>query len=125
MGQAIFKTWIGCTLLAVLMLTLGCGPICGFDSKIKETIETLQSSCHQESNSDEAPGCDWDSGSITFSEIDTNFFKLLKFFIPPQIHSSNVYFSFFTFKMDIRFISDFLKAGLNEIQTLGSVRLLI
>lgn len=94
MGQAIFKTWIGCTLLAVLMLTLSCGPICGFDSKIKETIETLQSSCHQESNSDEAPGCDWDSGSITFSEIGTNFFKLLKFFIPPQIHSSNVYFRF-------------------------------
>ncbi|ASV09572.1 hypothetical protein B2G50_14745 [Leptospira interrogans serovar Canicola] len=112
-------------MLAVLMLTLGCGPICGFDSKIKETIETLQSSCHQESNSDEAPGCDWDSGSITFSEIGTNFLKLLKFLIPPQIHSSNVYFSFLTFKMDIRFISDFLKAGLNEIQTLGSVRLLI
>lgn len=96
MGQAIFKTWIGCTLLAVLMLTLGCGPICGFDSKIKETIETLQSSCHQESNSDEAPGCDWDSGSITFSEIGTNFFKLLKFlyhlkFIP-QTYTFRFYF---------------------------------
>ncbi len=125
MGQVIFKIWIGCTLLAVLILTLDCGPICGFDSKIKKTIETLQSSCHQESNSDESPGCDWDFGSITFSEIDTSFFKLLKFFIPAQIHSSNVYFSFFTFNFETRFISVFLKTGSNEIQTLGSVRLLI
>ncbi|EMO53116.1 hypothetical protein [Leptospira noguchii] len=107
------------------MLTLDCGPICGFDSETKRTIETFQSSCHQESNSNEAPGCEWDSGSITFLETDTNLFKLLKFFIPPQIYSSNLYFSFFIFNIQIQFIVDFLKTGSNEIQTLGSVRLLI
>ncbi len=125
MGFTILKTWIGCTLLAVLMLTLDCGPICGFDSETKRTIEIFQSSCHQESNSNEASGCEWDSGSITFLETDTNLFKLLKFFIPPQIYSSNLYFSFFIFNIQIRFIVDFLKTGSNEIQTLGSVRLLI
>lgn len=99
MGFTILKTWIGCTLLAVLMLTLDCGPICGFDSETKRTIETFQSSCHQESNSNEASGCEWDSGSITFLETDTNLFKLLNFYyhlkFTPQTYIFHFLFSIF------------------------------
>ncbi|EMY76498.1 hypothetical protein LEP1GSC060_3496 [Leptospira weilii serovar Ranarum str. ICFT] len=124
MGSSIFKTWIGFTLLSVLVLTLDCGPICGFDSKFEKTTEP-SASCHQESNSNEASGCEWDSGSIVLSETDSNLFKLLRFFIPLHFYSAHVFFSFFPSALRIRFVSDFVATGSSYIQTLASVRLLI
>ncbi|EMJ91708.1 hypothetical protein [Leptospira alstonii] len=124
MSSAIFKTWIGCTLLAVLMLALDCGPICGFDSKIEKTTES-SASCHQDSNSDEASGCEWDSGSIVLSETDSNLFKLLRFFIPSRLYAANPFFSFFPFSTRMEFVFDFVETGSNYIQTFASVRLLI
>ncbi|URD70522.1 hypothetical protein [Leptospira borgpetersenii] len=123
MVSSIFKIWIGCTLLSVLMLILNCGPICGFDSKINRIVQTPLSSasCHQESNSEKTSGCEWDSSSIVLT--DSYLFKLLRFFIPLRIYSANPSFSFFPFTAQMEF--DFVENGSNEIRSLASVRLLI
>ncbi|WP_061224155.1 hypothetical protein [Leptospira weilii] len=124
MISSIFKTWIGCTLLSVLVLVLNCGPICGFDSKINRVVETPLSSasCHQGSNSKKASGCEWDSSSIVFSKTDSHLFKFLRFFIPLRIYSANPLFPFLA---RMGFVFDFVENGSNEIRSLASVRLLI
>ncbi|PJZ53837.1 hypothetical protein CH380_07445 [Leptospira adleri] len=127
MTSAIFKTWIGCTILSVFVLIFDCGPVCEFDSRLADSLKQTQTSapCHQEQSSEESPGCEWDSGSITFSETDSQSFKLLKEFFPLHYRSSDLLFSYEPFFYFKKFLSDNFKKNSISLLSLQTVRILI
>ncbi|MDI7228234.1 hypothetical protein QMM87_06020 [Leptospira santarosai] len=103
-------------MLSVLMLTLNCGPICGLGTN------TSSAPCHQESNSEKSPGCEWDSGSIALT--DSHLFKSLKSsFIPSHVYSTDTFFSLRPAALRIE--SALLGTDSDRAHTRSSVRLLI
>ncbi|MBM9501516.1 hypothetical protein JWG44_14775 [Leptospira sp. 201903071] len=124
MSSAIFKTWIALTILSIFVLIFDCGPVCEFDSKLTKEIQS-SAPCHQEQNSEEAPGCEWDAGSIALSENDSQSFKLLKEFFPLHYRSADLLFSYVSIFYFKKFLSNDSKKKSIALLILSIVRILI
>lgn len=127
MGSAVFKAWIGCTLISVLILTLNCGPICCLQTEFErhESVSQNPIPCQQEQNSQGTPSCDWDPGSIALSENDSQFSKLIKIYLPSHFFSANVFFSFLVSTIRIEIVSE-VTVKISDFSTsLDTIRLLI
>ncbi|EQA52045.1 hypothetical protein [Leptospira kmetyi] len=127
MGSALFKTWIGCTLLSVLILTLNCGPICCLQTEFEkhDSVSTNPIPCQQEQNSQGTPSCDWDPGSLALSENDSPVSKLIRIFLPSHFYSANVFFSFLISIERVEFVSQIVFPVSDFTDSLETIRLLI
>ncbi|PJZ42230.1 hypothetical protein CH370_08345 [Leptospira kmetyi] len=127
MGSALFKTWIGCTLLSVLILTLNCGPICCLQTEFEkhDSVSTNPIPCQQEQNSQGTPSCDWDPGSLALSENDSPVSKLIRIFLPSHFYSANVFFSFLISIERVEFVSQIVFPISDFTDSLETIRLLI
>ncbi|PJZ57571.1 hypothetical protein [Leptospira barantonii] len=127
MGSAFFKTWIGCTLLSVLILTLNCGPICCLQTEFEkhDSVSTNPIPCQQEQNSQGTPSCDWDPGSLALSEKDSQFSKLIRIYLPSHFYSANVFFSFLISIERVEFVSEITVKVSDFKSSLDTIRLLI
>ncbi|WP_162274088.1 hypothetical protein [Leptospira tipperaryensis] len=118
---------IVCTLLSIFVLIFDCGPVCEFDSKLENLSKEIQTAapCHQEQSSEEAPGCEWDSGSIAISETDSQSFKFLKEFFPIHYRSSDLLFSYDPIPYFKKFLYDDFKMNSITLLILPTIRILI
>ncbi|MBM9576306.1 hypothetical protein JWG45_03975 [Leptospira sp. 201903070] len=127
MSSAIFKIWIALTILSIFILIFDCGPVCELDFRLEDSAKGIQSSspCHQEQNSEEAPGCEWDFGSIALSETDSESFKLLKEFFPLHYRSGDLLFFYLPIYYIRKFLFDDYQKDNITLLILPTVRLLI
>ncbi|RHX77619.1 hypothetical protein [Leptospira yasudae] len=129
MRGGIYKAGILLTMLSVVVLLLDCGPTCGFYGLEDASVYSESvSPCHQDKNSDseEERNCEWDIGSVAVSESDSQFSKLIRFYLPIHLYSANVFFSFVYSSLQLEIVpSEILSAGLRPIRLIRSVRILI
>ncbi|MCG6166757.1 hypothetical protein LFX25_02685 [Leptospira sp. FAT2] len=129
MRSGIYKAGIFLTMLSVVVLLLDCGPTCGFNGLEDTSLYSESvSPCHQDKNSDseEERNCEWDIGSVSISESDSQFSKFIRFYLPIHLYSANVFFLFvFSFPQSEIVPNEILSTDPQPIRLIRSVRILI
>ncbi|TGK05065.1 hypothetical protein EHO59_09505 [Leptospira semungkisensis] len=107
-------------LVSILALAWNCGPTCEMD---EASTSSQAAPCHQEPASDDAQGCDWDTGSLSMEGNGSSAFHLL----PPSISFWFVFSAANAFSglEKKSFQTDIITSHSFEVSHLSFVRILV